>query len=290
MEQTKPKEPKEQKKYRLVVYEKKSYKELMVYEFSKNKAYFVGVSILLLIALIMSLLFIYTPLNYFFPSRSNAHLKEQIVNNAILIDSLENRLTQHNKYIVNLKDILQGKIPTDTLKREATIKQETKKNDNIEVTDTYMDSVIKKQIETSELESVTRSGTNIKAEDNIKNLHFFVPLKGTISNEFNSNAGHFGVDIIPENDKAVLSTLAGTVIMNEWSLKSGHVIAVQHSNNLISFYKHNASTLKETGDRVTAGESIAIAGNSGENTSGPHLHFELWKNGIPVNPKDYINF
>jgi len=121
-------------------------------------------------------------------------------------------------------------------------------------------------------------------------LHFIVPLKGIVSNEFNHEKSHFGIDIVPGNDETVLATLSGTVILSTWSVETGYIIAIQHNWNLVSFYKHNSVLLKKVGDRVKTGESIAIVGNSGEQTTGPHLHFEIWHNGTPTNPRDYIIF
>ena len=111
-----------------------------------------------------------------------------------------------------------------------------------------------------------------------------------MTNKFNSNENHFGTDIVSETSEVVKSTLPGTVILASWTLETGHIIQIQHANNLISVYKHNAELLKKMGNRVEAGEPIAIIGNSGELTTGPHLHFELWLNGSPINPEDYIIF
>ena len=119
-------------------------------------------------------------------------------------------------------------------------------------------------------------GEEIKEiKETLKNLHFIVPLKGIISNEFDSKKSHFGIDIVPGNDETVLATLSGTVILSTWSVETGYIIGIQHNWNLISFYKHNSVLLKKVGDRVKSGESVAIVGNSGEQTSGKHLHFEL---------------
>ncbi len=276
--------------FRILILDDISLNQLKSFRLSRSTMYIYIATIVLAVAVIMSLLFIFTPLNYLFPDRSNVHLKKQIIENSIVIDSLKSRLEQHNNYVAQLKNILQGKIPTDTLKKATVVKHNNSSNGNLEFASSYMDSIIRDQIQSAEIEEFTEAGSGIKADNNLKNLHFIVPLKGIITRGFNSSESHFGIDITPGTDNAVLAILSGTIILTEWSIETGHVIGVQHDNNLISFYKHNARLLKETGDRVTAGESIAIAGNSGENTSGPHLHFELWKNGVPVDPKDYITF
>jgi murein DD-endopeptidase MepM/ murein hydrolase activator NlpD len=125
---------------------------------------------------------------------------------------------------------------------------------------------------------------------NIAQINFFKPISGVVTNRYDSNEGHFGVDIVADKEKTIKSVLDGTVLFAQWTLETGHVIAVLHQNNLISVYKHNAVLLKHQGDRVNSGEPIAIVGESGELSTGPHLHFELWRNGSPVNPEDYIIF
>ena len=119
---------------------------------------------------------------------------------------------------------------------------------------------------------------------------FFTPLKGTVTTPFSALNKHYGVDIVSAPDEVIKSALDGTVIFSNWTSETGYVIGIQHSNNLFTIYKHNSALLKKEGDYVKAGEVVAIIGNTGELTSGPHLHFELWYNGSPVNPKDYVSF
>ena len=121
-------------------------------------------------------------------------------------------------------------------------------------------------------------------------MHFFPPVQGALNDGFDVSKRHFGVDIAVPKSQPIKSTLDGTVVLATWTAEDGHVIQVQHTNNLVSIYKHNSSLLKRTGQIVKAGDVIAISGNSGENTTGPHLHFELWYNGLPINPHNYIQF
>jgi murein DD-endopeptidase MepM/ murein hydrolase activator NlpD len=121
-------------------------------------------------------------------------------------------------------------------------------------------------------------------------MHFFTPVKGLVTNEYNPKENHFGLDIVAHPNEVVKVTLDGTVILSSWTMETGNVIQVQHQGNIISVYKHCASLLKKVGDKVQTGDAIAIVGNSGELTTGPHLHFELWRNGKSMNPKDYIVF
>jgi murein DD-endopeptidase MepM/ murein hydrolase activator NlpD len=127
-------------------------------------------------------------------------------------------------------------------------------------------------------------------KSDLNGYFFFTPVKGVISSSFNAAVKHFGVDIVAKKDTPIKATMGGTVIFATWSSESGHTITVQHKNHIISVYKHNSVLLKKTGALVKAGEPIAIIGNTGEETTGPHLHFELWKNGIAIDPQDYIIF
>nr|WP_262909872.1 M23 family metallopeptidase [Maribellus sp. CM-23] len=121
-------------------------------------------------------------------------------------------------------------------------------------------------------------------------MHFFVPVKGVVTEHFNSSSDHFGIDLVSEANARISSVLNGTVIFSGWTLKTGYSIYVQHEGNLVSVYKHNSELLKNEGDQVSAGEAIAIIGNTGELSTGPHLHFELWHDGKALNPEHYIDF
>ena len=120
--------------------------------------------------------------------------------------------------------------------------------------------------------------------------HFFSPLDGVVTNHFDETTRHYGVDLVAKQNSNVLSVLDGVVIFTDWTIKTGYVIQVQHNGNLVSVYKHNELLLKEPGEHVVAGEAIALVGNTGKLSTGPHLHFELWYNGKPVNPEDFIVF
>jgi murein DD-endopeptidase MepM/ murein hydrolase activator NlpD len=121
-------------------------------------------------------------------------------------------------------------------------------------------------------------------------LMFFTPISGLITDVHNSKIKHFGVDLVGKEKSRISSVLDGTVIISHWTSETGYVIAIQHENDYISLYKHNSLLLKEVGEIVTAGEHVAVIGSSGELSSGPHLHFELWHKGASVNPEDYISF
>ncbi len=234
-------------------------------------------------------IFIFTPLNLLIPTRVGVGVQKDIIANSLLIDSIENEIQSGKKYVNQIRNILQGKAPQDKFveNKQFVDKKGNREELNFQVSE--LDSILKAQIEQTEREALPNI-KNVNTSANLANLHFVVPLKGMVSAEFDIKSGHLGIDIVPGTDETILATLPGTVVIATWSIETGYVVEIQHDNNLISFYKHNSVLLKKVGDRVVAGESIAIVGNSGEETTGPHLHFELWFNGSPVNPRDYITF
>jgi len=155
----------------------------------------------------------------------------------------------------------------------------------------HADTMLRSQVEAQDPYNISSSNNPVsRSGSNINDNFFFCPLKGIITNGFNPTKAHFGVDIVAQENEAIKATLEGTVILSTWTLATGNVIILQHGDNLISVYEHNSVLLKKIGDYVKAGDVIAIIGNSGELTTGPHLHFELWYKGDPVNPQQYIAF
>jgi murein DD-endopeptidase MepM/ murein hydrolase activator NlpD len=149
------------------------------------------------------------------------------------------------------------------------------------------DSQFRKDFEQSELSLITLTGNKYRE---LGEIFFFSPLTGFITDRYDVKKAHFGVDIGSKTNEPVKAIADGTVIMASWTQDSGYIIAIQHRGNLISVYKHNAELLKKVGNFVNAGEIISIVGNSGENTNGPHLHFELWYNGNSLNPEEFVTF
>ncbi len=238
------------------------------------------------IAIIVGLLFIFTPLNYLLPVHQTGKLSRQLVNNVYELDSLKHKIKIRDRYFANIQNIMHGR----QLDNYETIIDTTIRQSKLEFTRSKQDSILRKQIENVEKQNLNNVYKTNGVNSSLKNLHFFKPVKGIVTNKFDVKGKHPAVDIVAELNEPVLATLEGTVIISTWSLNTGYIIQIQHPNNLISVYKHNSSLLKETGDQVKAGEPIALIGNTGELSTGPHLHFELWYNGSPLNPEDYIAF
>ena len=184
--------------------------------------------------------------------------------------------------MANIRNIITGKPPinfADTVQSDSVIKARLAKEISPE------ESMLRQSVEEEERFNIN----SINDEESATPLSFFTPLKGIITSDFDTKESHFGVDIVADKNEVVKATQDGIVIFADWSVETGHVLLIQHSNNFISVYKHNASLLKKQGEIVKSGEPIAIIGNSGELSTGPHLHFELWFDGNPVDPKNYIS-
>ena len=279
---------KEKRKLRLTIFDDHSFEEVRSIRLTRPIIFSILGGSFLIITIIVLVLLVYTPLNILIPPKASLGIKNKVVENSLLIDSLEKQILSEKKYLSQLKNIIEGKIPTDTFNVNKIYKDTALLMTKSEFESSNLDSLIRAELEEPEAGSLNPTATKIK--ENLQNLHFIIPLTGIVTNEFNREKSHFGIDIVPGNDETVIATLSGTVIISTWSVETGYIIGIQHKWNLVSFYKHNSVLLKKVGDRVKTGESIAIVGNSGEQTTGPHLHFELWHNGAPTNPRDYITF
>jgi len=277
-------------KYRLVFMTDDTLEERFTFRLSRMNVFIALGTLTIVLIFLTSILIAFTPLREYIPGYTNVGLTKKLYKLQIKTDSIERDLAQKDRFIRNLKDVINGKdltedkpIAPDTLKRYSNIKIKRSTEDSllrIEVESQSKYNLYK--METMEAVSQKRAS--------IVGFLFFTPLKGIITSEFNPAQGHYGIDIVSKQNEAVKSVLDGTVIFSNWTLETGYVMSVQHSQNIVSIYKHNSVLLKKTGEYVRAGEPIAIVGETGEQITGPHLHFELWNDGRPVNPKDYITF
>lgn len=273
-------------KYRLVILQDESFAEKFSMILAPlNVFILVGSVLIVLITLVISLV-AFTPLREFIPGYADVNLRRNALDAALKADSLSVELENKNKYLENLLYILEGKTPPSHVSASSDT---THKYDHITIKKSKEDSILRAQIEAEDKYSLAANDEKGQGKS-ISSFFFFTPLNGTITTSFNSKDFHYGIDIAAGENEAIKATINGTVIFAAWTNTEGYVIQIQHDNNLISCYKHNSVLLKKAGDYVKAGEAIAIIGNSGELSTGPHLHFELWYNGIPLNPQEYISF
>lgn len=243
-----------------------------------------GVFVLFAI-LILSLIF-YTPLQEFVPGTGNQVDLREKIELRHKIDSLESISRSVSRERENLLAILRGEPAESKIGNEDSLPA----GENVNLEEISENEKKFRKMMEEEFTGEGLNGAEKISESTLKNLAFFTPIRGFISDTFDKRSNHLAVDIVAAKNAPVKATLDGSVVISTWTPETGHVIAIQHSNNLISVYKHNSVLLKKSGAYVSAGEVIALVGNSGELTTGPHLHFELWYNGSPVDPRYYLNF
>lgn len=271
-------------RFRISLVDDMSHRQLWMLRFTRNGLIVTLASVVVVTFVLVFSLIAFTPVRTFIPGYPDAHTKRAAINNAIKIDSLERVISTWAVYSGNLKKVLAGEEPVDI----DSLIRSMAKDDALEVSAGMhdKDSLLRENVHQSEQFGLAESQ---RRNMPIEGLHFFVPLKGVISQNYDK-LRHPYIDITAPANSVVMSVLDGTVINAGWSDDSGYTIQIQHSDDVISIYKHNQKLLKKTGDKVTAGTPVALVGNTGSLTTGDHLHFELWYKGDAVDPTKYINF
>tara|TARA_B100001248_G_scaffold48926_1_gene31397 strand:+ start:999 stop:1856 length:858 start_codon:yes stop_codon:yes gene_type:complete len=251
---------------------------------SSTSSILFSMAIIFALTLATSFLVIYfTPLKEYFRGYTSLELRESSVENSLKLDSLERLYITQTRYLNSIKDLLAGNISFEDMSQDSIRAQ----NNSVEF------ELIKPSAEDSLLRILVQEEDKYNAFD-ISGERFttvlFPPVNGNLSSSFDIDDKHYGVDIIMPENSPVHSISEGIVVFSEWTTETGYVIIVEHLNGLTSIYKHNASIVKSQGETVETGEIIAFTGNTGELTTGPHLHFELWFQGEPVDPESYIEF
>jgi murein DD-endopeptidase MepM/ murein hydrolase activator NlpD len=269
--------------YRLIVYNDTTFQSVWSMKLSRLKVFTVTSLLSAIVVVLVILLIATTGLREYIPGYPKAEYRQMLVHSALKVDSLEQELVKRDQFFKGIQAIMAGEIPEDNL----SIQEETK-TEEVEFAEFNHDSVFQDKLLAEQLSLSIQNTENNNL--GLSQIHFFVPVKGVVTNQFDSGSDHFGIDLVSEPNARISAVLGGSVIFAGWTLETGYVIYLQHETNLISAYKHNAELLKSTGDKVNAGEAIAIIGNTGELSSGPHLHFELWYMGTALNPEQYIDF
>lgn len=274
-------------KYRLVVMNDETFEERYSLRLSRLNLFTAAGLLAIALIIITTFVIAFTPLREYIPGYAgDIKTRRQLITLASTIDSLEQNARNKDLLFENIKNVIDGKVGEkgDTLSRG-------KKPDlnDVKLTPTAEEARFRNEVEEQEQYNLSES----VASDNfseISSYHFFTPMKGKVTTLFNPADHHYGIDVVAPKNEAIKSTLDGTVVFAGWTSETGYVIQIQHSNNLVSIYKHNSVLLKKEGQKVNAGDPIAITGNSGELSTSPHLHFELWFEGDAIDPQAHMVF
>ena len=270
-------------RYRMIVINETTFNEELSFRFSRLNI--LSIIILLLVFIFTGTFFLvsYTPIKEFIPGYTSTKVRKEAIRNTFLLDSLVTKFQKQDQFIKSIKSALSGKNESD----EGLLKEINKSNlepFNQEFNRVKADSLLRLEVMQEDKYNLMPNSKN-----NVKFM-LFSPASGLISEPFNSEIKHFAVDIALAKDTPIKSVAVGTVVLAQWTSDTGYVIVIKHNHGLLSVYKHNSTIEKSQGDIVQAGEVIAFAGNSGELSTGYHLHFELWIDGYPVDPKNFIDF
>ncbi|MBE6239248.1 MAG: M23 family metallopeptidase [Bacteroidales bacterium] len=274
---------KKNRTFRLAFIDDKTHEHLVTLHFTRTTFFVAVVTILVLLCAAIYSIIAFTPVRTFIPGYPDARSKRAAIQNAITIDSLENVIFRWELYSENLRRAVEGEEP---VKIDSLIKAKNAATELDMEAIARQDSLLREQVKEEEKFGISgRTQRDLP----IEGLHFFTPVTGVISQGYDP-AVHPYIDIAAPEGSVVKATLDGTVIFAGWSDEAGHTIQIQHEGDIVSIYKHNEKLLKKAGDKVTAGSPIALVGNTGELTTGDHLHFELWHKGQTVDPTLYIKF
>lgn len=273
-----------QNPYRIVIFNDLNLHIIKQIRFNARTLVLGLVAAIVSIIIAVIILIAFTPLREYIPGYPSGKFRQELIQNALVTDSLEQKIKLYDRYIIDIRAMLSGENRLDTvITRDSIVRPNL-----LDLRRINQDSLFKDELDQEQFNLPLSQGSSRKS--GLASLLLFPPLKGMVTGKQDISSGHYGVDIVSKQNSRISSALDGTVIFSEWTMETGYVIMIQHDQNIVTCYKHNAVLLKKQGDRVKAGEIIAIVGNTGKETTGLHLHFELWMNGNPINPEDYISF
>lgn len=274
-------------KFRFSVLNDKTLEEVWKIVLTKYNAFLLFSFLVLFISGATAVLIAFTNLREFIPGYPDVEMRRNILMSAIRLDSLEREIVVRDKYFANINAIISGGV----IPRNYNNVDTSAAIGNVTFTRSSEDSALRARIENAEKYAISPTLPASQPVTTLAGLHFYQPVRGIVSGKFDIRTRHYGTDIVTRPKSPVSAVLDGTVIFTGWTMETGFIISIQHTNDLISVYKHNSSLMKETGDIVRAGENISVVGDSGElYTSGPHLHLEIWYKGTPLDPEKHIIF
>jgi len=272
------------REYKVVISNDKTFEERLAFKASKAGVFFVSVIYTAALITLTVVLIFFTQLKEYVPGYSSLELLKSSTELSFKADSIEKIITLNNQYYNSIKKVLSGELDTIAFNRDSILNEINADLLTSELSRSSEDSLLRKYIEEEDRFNLTKNQLLIE------NKNLFQPVLGEITQKFNYKENHFAIDIAVDTGTPVKAVSDGRVVLSEWTMETGHVIIIDHGDMLLSAYKHNSSLLKSQNELVVAGEVIALSGNQGTLTTGPHLHFELWKNGAPIDPEEFFNF
>ncbi|QQX77611.1 MULTISPECIES: M23 family metallopeptidase [Aequorivita] len=269
-------------KYRMVILNEETFEERFSFKLNRLNVFVFSTLFALFLILATTYIIAFTPLREYIPGYSSTTLKKKATQLTYKTDSLQQILNVNEQYLASIKKVLTGDVKTVNFNKDSLI-EVAKTDPSVLIRTSRKDSLLREAV-------AKEDKYNPLITPQAQQYALFAPVKGAISETYDSKTKHYAVDVVTTKDSPVKAVADGTVIFAEWTAATGYVIILKHDNNLISAYKHNAMLTKEQGEIVKAGEVIGTVGNTGELTTGPHLHFELWRDGFPVNPTSFIDF
>lgn len=278
--------------YRLVILNNETFKEVASYKLSLLNVYVMLSTLVVIVATVVVMAIAFTPVKRLIPGYGSGNNHSEMIKLYRDLDSLEHLLAAQERYNQGFRRMLVGDVeyaPSEPPQKKSS-------EEHPKVKKAEEDAKLRNEIEMGTIRDATGNVTtsnplNISPREiPLEQIYFTPPLGGTVVSVFDPDKNHLGVDVVAPKNTPVKAVMDGWVISSDWTLETGNTISIQHTNNIVTFYKHNSVLLKKAGSYVRTGEAIAIIGNTGELTDGPHLHFELWHRGKAVNPTDFVNF
>ena len=271
-------------KYRLVILNEDTFEERFAIKLTRLNVFVLTSLSAIILVFLTILLIAFTPLREYIPGYSSTKLKKQATILNEKTDSMVQEMIMNERYLASIKKVLTGDVKEVEFNRDSLMAVVKEDPNFIQILPSREDSLLREKVSKEDKYNLFESSANKS------NYVLFPPVNGVISEGYNIEDKHYAVDVVVPQDTPVKATADGTIIFAEWTVTTGFVVIIEHGQELISVYKHNKTITKSQGDLVKAGEVIAMSGNTGEFSTGPHLHFELWNNGYPVNPENFIDF
>ncbi len=271
-------------KYRLVILNEDTFEERISFKLNRLNVFVMMTITSIVLVAGTTFLIAFTPLREYIPGYSSTSLNLRAAELATTTDSLEIAMSINHEYYKSIRKVLTGDVKTVEFDLDSAIQSQKINPEEVDLSPSDQDIKLREEVSKEDKYSLFES------EKYSTDFSLFPPVKGNVTSGYNMNEKHYGIDVAVPKDTPVKSASYGTVIFAEWTAQTGHVIIIKHSNNLLTVYKHNASLSKQQGEQVKAGEVIATAGSTGELSTGPHLHFELWRDGYPTDPTNFIDF